>query len=153
MRKIYLDMDGVLADFDGQPNALDRFIKEDGFFLKLQPTCLVAAINEMLKDSEQRKVIHILSASPNKRADIQKRLWLFEHLPLLEPENIIFVRGGTSERKSDYVEPDALLIDDFSDNLLDWESKGGKGLKLINGRNGKGIKWKGATLTLDVLLK
>ena len=34
---IYCDMDGVLADFNAENNAVERFKKEKGFFKKLQP--------------------------------------------------------------------------------------------------------------------
>ena len=34
---IYCDMDGVLADFNAQENAVERFASEKGFFQKLAP--------------------------------------------------------------------------------------------------------------------
>ena len=33
----YCDMDGVLADFNNEPQALERFEKEKGFFYNLKP--------------------------------------------------------------------------------------------------------------------
>ena len=32
---IYCDMDGVIADFNNEPNAVERFATEKGFFKKL----------------------------------------------------------------------------------------------------------------------
>ena len=32
---VYLDMDGVIADFNNEPNALERFATEHGFFRDL----------------------------------------------------------------------------------------------------------------------
>lgn len=147
MKKYYFDMDGVLADFDGQENALGRFIKEVGFFLKLQPTEVTVALRELLKHEKVRENVYILSSSPNEQADYDKLFWLFDHLPLLKGENIIFVRGG--DKKKAYAEKNSVLIDDYSQNLIEWEQAGGKGIKLLNGRNGKGEKWKGETLALD----
>ena len=34
---VYVDMDGVLADFNNEPNALERFKTEKGFFKQLTP--------------------------------------------------------------------------------------------------------------------
>jgi 5'(3')-deoxyribonucleotidase len=144
-------MDGVLADFDGQPNAMQRFITEDGFFQKLAPTPLVKKLNDALKNKKLREKVYILSASPTPRADTDKMLWLFEHLPNIELENVIIVRGGqgADQRKAQYANKESILFDDYSGNLMTWESCGGIGIKIINGKNGKGIKWKGARLVIE----
>lgn len=34
---VYCDMDGVLADFDAEPNAVERFRNEKDFFANLTP--------------------------------------------------------------------------------------------------------------------
>lgn len=155
MKHIYLDMDGVLANFDGQANALERFSVEPDFFVNLAPTCLVGVVNHLLQNSVARENIHILSASPNETADKAKMIWLNTYLPNLKPENIHIIRGGkgADERKAVFANEMSILIDDYSGNLIKWESKGGKGVKLLNGNNGKGVKWKGDTLTLDVPLR
>lgn len=144
--KTYFDMDGVLADFNSEPNAIERFSKEAGFFQKLAPTKLVAAINTQL--AYNNSDVYILTASPNVRADIDKTLWLYEHMPNLNPEHIIIVRNGKDKAK--YAKGN-ILIDDYSDNLLYWEAQGGVGVKCINGWNGKGIKWKKETLDITIL--
>lgn len=148
-------MDGVLANFDGQPNALQRFMKEPDFFLHLAPTCLVGVIARLLENEEIRENIHILSASPNRKADKAKREWLSIYLPKLKEENIHIVRGGegANERKANFAQSNAILLDDYSGNLLTWESKGGKGVKILNGNNGKGLKWKGDCLQLDTPIR
>lgn len=150
MRKNYFDMDGVLADFDGQPNALERFINERGFFTQLKPTCLCKELEEIIKATSPNDY-YILSSSPNKKGDIEKMIWIYENIPSFKPENVIFVRGG--DKKKEYAKPNDVLVDDYSENLIQWEQAGGVAIKCLNGRNGKGKKWKGATLTLTTLLQ
>ena len=142
-------MDGVLADFEGQPNAMQRFITEEGFFQKLQPTPLVSKLNELLKENNEN--VYILSASPNLRADTDKMFWIYENLPNIKLENVIIVRGGAGadERKAQYANSESILFDDYSNNLITWESFGGIGVKVVNGNNGKGIKWKKERLDIS----
>jgi 5'(3')-deoxyribonucleotidase len=151
MKKYYFDMDGVLADFDGQPNAMKRFITEEGFFTKLAPTKLAKTLNEELINREVYENTYILSASPNLKADIDKMFWINQHLPNIKIENVIIVRGGkgADERKAKYANSDSVLFDDYSNNLITWEQFGGKGIKIVNKRNGKGIKWKGDRLITE----
>ena len=71
---IYCDMDGVLADFNAEPRALERFAVEPNFFADLKPiTTNVNAIKQLIADGYK---VRILSASPNKAADKGKRKWL-----------------------------------------------------------------------------
>lgn len=137
-------MDGVLADFNAQPNAIERFGCEPGFFQKLEPLPYASVLNKQLLNEQFAANTYILSASPNTRADIDKMLWLWEHIPNLDSEHVIFVRSGNA--KAEYAKGN-ILIDDYSDNLLYWESKGGYGIKFLNGSNGNSRKWKGQTLS------
>lgn len=142
-------MDGVLADFDGQPNALKRFISEKGFFQTLKPTELATELNIWLGQSaELRERVYILSASPTSQADQDKWVWLNKYLPNLKAENINIIRGGVGadERKAKFAERNSILVDDYTKNLISWETNGGKGVKCLNGRNGSGKTWKGETI-------
>ena len=70
----YFDMDGVLANFNAEPKAVSRFKTEKGFFYKLKPIKRnIELIYELIEKGEK---VRILSASPNKRADKDKRKWL-----------------------------------------------------------------------------
>jgi 5'(3')-deoxyribonucleotidase len=153
MTKVYVDMDGVLADFDGQPNALGRFMKEPNFFLHLEPLPFVKILNKQLaEDEEARENTYILSASPNHMGDQAKMDWLKIHLPNIKQENIILVRGGIGNKaaveKGRYAKGGNLLIDDYTGNLKHWESKGGVGIKFLNGRNNKKKQWKGDMMSV-----
>ena len=78
---VYCDMDGVIADFEGQPKALERFQTEKGFFKQLTPINkegLQALLNNPYIN------LFILSASPNRQADKDKIEWLKYHYPQIK---------------------------------------------------------------------
>lgn len=118
---IYIDMDGVLADFFGEPNNLKRFETERGFFRRLKPFKKnVQAVRKLIADGKHN--VFILSASPNERADTDKRLWLAQFIPELETENAIIMRNG--ENKADYMRTrDGILFDDYGKNIEKWLCK------------------------------
>jgi 5'(3')-deoxyribonucleotidase len=140
MNKIYFDLDGVFADFDNEPNALERFAIEKGFFKNLKQLPLLDTVKKLIDRQElDINKLYILSASPTKIADSDKIKWLENNLPQIKKENIILVRSGLDKAK--YAKGN-LLIDDYSNNLIEWERCGGFGLKVATPQS-KGLKWKG----------
>lgn len=121
MRTIYCDMDGVVADFNNEPNAVERFREEKGFFRKLKPIMVnVKAIKELNKNFD----VCILTASPNERADKDKIKWLSKYMPFIKKKNIIICRNG--QRKVDFmVSEKGILLDDYGKNIREWETKKG----------------------------
>ena len=69
---IYCDMDGVIANFNAEPHALKRFAVEKGFFKTLKPMSKNLQALRVLNQLKGVNV-YILSASPNRQADKDKR--------------------------------------------------------------------------------
>lgn len=133
--EIWFDMDGVLANFEKEPNAVDRFAVEKGFFYRLKPIRKnVRFIRYLIKKGYN---VNIISASPNRHADKCKRLWLKKYVPELHSHKIVLCRN--SDKKSDFVEniKNTILIDDYSQNLIDWKNKGGNVIKFLNNYDSK----------------
>lgn len=120
MRKLnyyYCDMDGVLADFFAEPNAVARFAIEKDFFFNLKPIMEnVIAIKSLIKSGAS---VRVLTASPNERADNDKIKWLEKYIPELAKDRIIVVRLGA--KKINYMQTKkGILFDDYGKNGREW---------------------------------
>lgn len=125
---VYCDMDGVIADFEGQPKALERFQTEKGFFKQLTPINkegLQALLNNPYIN------LFILSASPNRQADKDKIEWLKYHYPQIKKNHIIIMRVG--QNKADFIKTESgILLDDYGKNCQEWiESGKGQSIKVV----------------------
>ena len=101
-RIIYCDMDGVVADFNAEPNAVARFREEKNFFYNLKPIMVNVKAVEILASNYK---VCILSASPNARADKDKIKWLKKYMPFIKKENIIntYLQGGQGNLSAEII--------------------------------------------------
>ena len=148
MKKIFLDLDGTLAKFNVR-NALKRFDNEVGFFANLGAYKGIDIVDKLARLGN----IYIISASPNEQADKDKMQWIEKYLPNVPQENITLCRLGenkakTIENKYNFkIDKNCYLLDDYTKNLIDWESNGGKGIKRITSVADNSRKlWKGVEL-------
>ena len=114
MKKIYLDMDGTIANLYEQKNWLERLQKEDTtIFLECQP--LISESELLRLFPPQYYNIVILSMTPYKcskeyhnQVIEQKNQWLDIHFPLLKKR--IYKKYGNNKNLKNSV--NAILIDD-----------------------------------------
>lgn len=146
IKKIYFDMDGVLADFNGgvrklcgiePPNQAHKTEKDDDimweairnvphFYDKLD---LMPGALEMFSQLNSRFDVEILSGIPKPRRGIltsgeDKTAWAHRLLSENLKVNIVY-----REEKKNYVTgPECILIDDLEKNIKEWDEAGGTGI-------------------------
>ena len=135
MTKLYLDLDGVMADFDTffvsefgvASDKLDdptlwKWINGHGSFFRNLPLCEGA-----IEFFEAVKHLNptILTACPKTNytvAATQKRQWVYEHLS--QDVTVIPMLGGKNKAMFMH-SPGDVLIDDFEKNCIPWREHGG----------------------------
>lgn len=151
MIKLFLDLDGTLAKFNSKKNALERFDKEEGFFASLKPFKNIEAVNDLAASGSVE--VFIISATPNEIADRDKRVWCKKYLNNVKEQNLCFCRIGTNKAKEIKrqlnidIDDKCLLLDDYTNNLIDWEQSKGIGIKRLTSiANNKSKRWQGLSI-------
>ena len=148
---VYFDMDGVPAVY-GFGDTVEQ-MKRPGYFAnRPAQENVIQLVKQLLTDDHF--AVHFLSAVFDDEHSVwDKRLWL-EHHGLSEVDTI-FVPCGAN--KALYIKPGQLnvLVDDYTDNLMNWENQGANylGVKFDNGGNGRKGTWRrrgGLSLSCDL---
>ena len=143
-RKIYVDMDGTLNK--RRPNASVQETHQLGFFSSAQPNAGMCALIGTLLD--MGLPVYIASSTyEDGHSENEKREWLERYIPDLPSNRQVYVPYGV--KKQDYLihtDNDLLISDRTEDELDSWS---GKGVKVLNGHNGKTGRWKGAQISVD----
>lgn len=148
IRKIYLDMDGVLADFDrGVRELCHRDPLPQGTGTREEKAALWAAIRKVphfygklepmdgavlffsLLEDEYGDRVEILTGIPKPYKGVlysaeDKTAWVRRYLSEKVVINIVY-----REEKPEYCTgPEDILVDDYAKNIREWENSGGTGI-------------------------
>lgn len=147
MKNIFIDMDGVLAEY--RENCTEQDLMQKDYFLTLAPQWNMIKAMEMLIEASQDMgfSVHVLTKvypSLFKHSINEKLQWRDEYMPSLFDSEFIMVNGEIEE-KSDAIknqlgidiDEDCILIDDYNHNLMEWSQNGGTAIKYINPINDK----------------
>lgn len=155
MIKLFVDMDGVVANWRASSSYEELF--ERDYFFNLAPESTLIYVLKRIYDEKDGKDIQmfILSKYPEESrfARNDKERWLDKYMPWLPVDRRIFVPDEQSKSKtviSRWNSPlttDFVLLDDYSENLREWEAAGGKGIKFANGINGTKGTWTSDTVS------
>lgn len=142
-KEIYIDLDGVLADFfsewknitgknwwelDNNLLAIQKIRDEKNFWLNLPLLKNSLKLLKILKDNNQSYLILSSPLQNDQKCIDQKKQWVKKMLTFYPPEKVIISSEKEKYAKDNLGIPN-LLIDDFGYNINKWEKNGGIGIK------------------------
>jgi len=146
--EVYVDMDGVLADFFGpvakhhgvkswrdarkarrqKGSKIDKLAKKPGYFLHLKPLPNAGKlINGILKLTDDYNILSSPMLSCVEQSSREKSEWLQKHLRKHPPRAVLFDHEKFKFAKQADGTPN-ILIDDYDTNIRLWEANGGIGI-------------------------
>lgn len=152
MKIVYFDMDGVLADFDGDfalrtgrkwdhnaewsKEEKWKMISEYPHFFRDLPWVpgALSMVNFVIKTTDHTGYVPgILSAASShiKESAAQKRIWLNRELPILDNSTHIHIVPHREE-KAEFALSKTILVDDYKLNIQEWTAAGGIGIYFEN---------------------
>lgn len=132
--KIWLDMDGTIADLYGVENWLDYLLNEDATpYTIAEPLVAMGALARWLRQVQRNGVeIGIISWGSKNSTDEyltnvywSKRYWLKKHLPSVQFDEIKIVPYGMDKATVCNCRGGDILVDDEEKNRFAWEKAGG----------------------------
>lgn len=154
MKKLYIDMDGTLANFYEDCLCLEK-MWEEGFFRNLKPYPNIVESVKLFKEKHPEVEIFIASSViDTKYCAKEKSEWLDKYLPEIDLNHRFFPGVGISKATVvANINKDVYLLDDYNIGLKMFEDDGGQGIKFKNNINHKGKVgqlWDGAIISYDM---
>jgi len=150
--EVYVDIDGVLADFFGPVerhhgvkhwrdarrkqkslgNKIDKLAKQPGYFRNLKPLSNAGRlINGVMKLRGEYNILSSPLLSRVEQSSREKSEWLQHHLKRNAPRAVLFDHEKFKFARQADGTPN-ILIDDFDTNIRLWEANGGIGILYRN---------------------
>lgn len=143
IKKVLFDMDGTIAQFYENKECLEEMYSGT-YFKYLTPYGNVLMAAKMLIENGYE--VGIISACVTEKSKEEKLFWLHYYLPEIKSENILFCDFGADKAKEYTAQGGELshtiLVDDYTKNLVEWETAGGISVKLRNELNGTNGTWR-----------